>query len=74
MEKAPCAECENKGCGLYHDKCEKYKQYKEKHNKELEEYHKVARKSGNLNVARRDGIGRMKRIKVSNGIFTSRKK
>ena len=26
---APCKDCERKGCGAYHDKCEKFKQYKE---------------------------------------------
>ena len=24
MKKAPCVDCENKGCGAYHDKCELY--------------------------------------------------
>lgn len=23
----PCKDCENKGCGAYHDKCEKYLQF-----------------------------------------------
>ena len=23
----PCKDCENKGCGAYHSKCEKYKEY-----------------------------------------------
>ena len=26
---APCVDCERKGCGAYHDQCEKFKQYKE---------------------------------------------
>ena len=26
---APCMECERKGCGSYHDKCERYREYKE---------------------------------------------
>lgn len=26
---APCVDCEMKGCGAYHDQCEKFKQYKE---------------------------------------------
>lgn len=25
----PCKDCENKGCGTYHDQCEKYQQYVE---------------------------------------------
>ena len=28
---APCKNCENKGCGIYHDKCEKYQQYKKEY-------------------------------------------
>ena len=24
MKKAPCVDCERKGCGSYHDKCELY--------------------------------------------------
>ena len=24
----PCKDCDNKGCGVYHDICEKYKEYK----------------------------------------------
>lgn len=26
--KIPCLECEHTGCGVYHDKCEKYQEYK----------------------------------------------
>jgi len=25
--KAPCKECERKGCGAYHSECERYQQY-----------------------------------------------
>lgn len=25
----PCKDCEKKGCGSYHDQCEKFKEYKE---------------------------------------------
>lgn len=28
--KGPCKDCENKGCGSYHDRCEKYQEYKQK--------------------------------------------
>lgn len=27
--KPPCVECDKKGCGSYHDQCEKYKKWKE---------------------------------------------
>ena len=27
MKKSPCANCENKGCGSYHDKCEAYQEF-----------------------------------------------
>ncbi len=27
MKRSPCADCENKGCGAYHDKCEAYQEY-----------------------------------------------
>lgn len=30
VNSAPCIECEKKGCGAYHDECEKYKEYVEK--------------------------------------------
>lgn len=26
--KCPCINCENKGCGSYHDKCEPFQEYK----------------------------------------------
>jgi hypothetical protein len=32
MKEAPCKNCEKRGCGNYHDKCEAYKQYKEQQN------------------------------------------
>lgn len=25
----PCKDCENKGCGAFHDKCEPYRKFKE---------------------------------------------
>lgn len=25
--ECPCKDCEKKGCGVYHDKCEKYLEY-----------------------------------------------
>ena len=47
MPTAPCKNCEHKGCGVYHSKCEKYLKFKaeceevrKKHYQErdLEEY------------------------------------
>lgn len=28
MTRCPCVDCQNKGCGSYHDKCEPYKEFK----------------------------------------------
>lgn len=28
MKQAPCKKCENRGCGLHHDECEKYSEYR----------------------------------------------
>ena len=28
MINCPCINCEKKGCGVYHDKCEKYQAFK----------------------------------------------
>lgn len=28
MTKAPCVNCERKGCGAYHDQCELYLQFR----------------------------------------------
>lgn len=28
MVVPPCGNCENKGCGSYHDECEKFQKYK----------------------------------------------
>ena len=30
VEQSPCIDCEKKGCGSYHDICEKYRAYKDK--------------------------------------------
>lgn len=27
MKECPCIKCENKGCGVYHDKCGPYQEY-----------------------------------------------
>lgn len=28
--ECPCKDCDNKGCGSYHEKCERYLQYRKK--------------------------------------------
>lgn len=33
----PCGTCERKGCGAYHDECEKYRDYLEQLKKERRE-------------------------------------
>lgn len=37
MTICPCKFCENKGCGVYHDECEKYQQFRAEKEKEYEE-------------------------------------
>ena len=32
MRNAPCLNCERRGCGSYHDECEKYKAFVEEQN------------------------------------------
>lgn len=36
----PCAKCENKGCGVYHDKCEAYRKFREESDAVKEEMRK----------------------------------
>ena len=36
MLEAPCKNCSKKGCGVYHDKCPEYQEYK-KESKKLNE-------------------------------------
>lgn len=35
--KSPCATCERKGCGAYHDQCEEYQKYHEAKMKQAKE-------------------------------------
>lgn len=51
VEQPPCIGCANSGCGVYHDKCPAYKEYKEKmeankrlrkQDKEMREYIKAS--------------------------------
>lgn len=37
---APCINCEKKGCGSYHDICEKYKEFRKQKDAILEIKHK----------------------------------
>ena len=32
IKKSPCLTCDRKGCGAYHDECEKYLDYSEERN------------------------------------------
>ena len=37
QNNCPCKNCEKKGCGAYHDICEKYQAFREEKEKEYEE-------------------------------------
>lgn len=37
----PCKDCPNKGCGVYHSKCEKYLKWKEEYQKDMEYLRKL---------------------------------
>ena len=37
MRRAPCIECEKKGCGAYHDKCKLYQEFKKELEKEYQQ-------------------------------------
>ena len=38
--KNPCYNCPKAGCGVYHDKCPEYQQYKSKRNEQNEQRYK----------------------------------
>ena len=40
----PCKDCDKKGCGTYHDKCEKYLKYRKLKEKEYEARRGITRK------------------------------
>ena len=42
MKGAPCKNCDRKGCGAYHDQCEKFLEYK----REKEKLREWKRKEG----------------------------
>ena len=74
LNKSPCMDCENKGCGSFHDKCEKYIEYKKQRNKDFKKERNAKTKVIEADCVKRDGIKRMKSKKVSNGIIVSKKK
>ena len=72
--KAPCINCDNKGCGSFHDKCEKYLEFRRKREKELEDEKKERNEIMSANVARNDGIKRMKSKRCTNHVYKCNKK
>lgn len=52
MKVSPCKDCEKKGCGTYHDVCDKYQQYKV----DRESMMKRVQKSSDLDHAFKDMI------------------
>lgn len=57
MCDSPCVTCENKGCGAYHDKCEKFKEFRAK----ADEVRKIKHQSVENRIAIRDMINSMQR-------------
>lgn len=43
---APCKRCQKRGCGIYHDQCEKYQAFREERENVLEEHRKDTEKDG----------------------------
>lgn len=62
--KTPCKNCENSGCGSYHDRCEKYQEFKVERQKFLDEKEKY---NANEHV-RALGHKRKHTKKATNGI------
>lgn len=62
--EAPCGKCERKGCGSYHDICEKYMEYKRESEKKRELIMQELIASDFENVRMRS----MKNNRNSNGI------
>ena len=54
---SPCLDCERKGCGSYHDKCEKYQAYKES------KYQVFLKKKKEETIREYKGDGRLKAYK-----------
>lgn len=61
MSNAPCKDCDNKGCGTYHSKCEKYLAFK----RECESARKMRQLEADLNGYRRNCIKPKKRRKFN---------
>ena len=59
----PCRDCENKGCGAYHDICEKYQDYKRYINRSKS--NKL--KSDEIRHTINSSIKRMRKAKRSKG-------
>lgn len=68
--EAPCGKCERKGCGSYHDTCEKYKEYKRESEKKRERIMQELIASDFEKVRMRS----MKNNRNSNGIGRAHKK
>lgn len=47
--KNPCHHCERQGCGVYHDKCPEYQEYRKKLEEEYAERLKSQQKRHDLN-------------------------
>lgn len=61
---SPCKTCENRGCGSYHDECEKYREYRAEKDADCEERARQSR----IVVDAVQRIESMKRKRNSNGI------
>ncbi len=48
MRKAPCADCEDKGCGEYHSQCKRYIEWSNKRVVERENIYKMKAKNNIL--------------------------
>lgn len=67
---APCRDCENKGCGSYHDHCPAFKKFREERNCVNER----REQKSEIVDAVSNNIGRMKRTKNKHKVIKSHKK
>lgn len=70
MIECPCRECERRGCGAYHDKCDKYQRYNEAQREEADR--RLVRVNNNTMVY--DERNRMKASRSTNGIVDMHRK
>lgn len=70
MLEAPCGKCENKGCGSFHDTCEKYQEFRAK----TEERHEKIMSQLISNDFTKERFRSMKHNRNSNGIGRTHKK